>query len=218
MAESGTQTDPTADAPATEEFVPRLRRLVLAYLGFATGFSVLVGAASALQMALSSLRLGLIEVAPRMTLLSLVRDEGPAVSVSAAAFALVVWSHAFHEPIVRHARFEAFVTMTLASTLGVAAVITLATCVSALVYRFGFDVSWHALSESTSAVLGEDLMSSTRAFGFDACPFGVVMWFALPYLTRTSWSVSKKLVATWVGGFVLRNVFGMVIALLFIAR
>jgi len=121
---------------------PNVRRLLLAYVGFAFGAAVVIGAVVALRLGFLAQKFGALEATPRMASLGIVHEIGMGVSVSAALFALVIWSHRAETPVVEVGRTRATAVALVAALLGTVVVVPLTLLSSSMVLRLAFDVSW----------------------------------------------------------------------------
>jgi len=182
---------------------------LLAYVGFAFGAAVVIGAVEAWLLGLFEHGYAFevasrLEAASRTASLEIVGDDGMDVSVWAALFALVTWSHRAETPVVEVGRTSATAVALVAALLGTVVVVPVALLSSSVVLRLAFDVSWFQIRRGCSVVQFDDVTTGLGTHLVSTLASGAVVWWIMPRLSRTPWSLPVKLGVVWIGLVMLR--------------
>jgi hypothetical protein len=177
-------------------------------LAIAAGaFSILTGSVTAAQFCFGLAKFGGLEYAPRVGVISGVRVFGPATSTLAALLALLVWAHRLDADAVRPNLIRA-APRALVMALVATPITTALTVFSGFfVAHWIYDVPWHAIAASRSALTLGDISAAADTFVVNAALTGAFCWFVLPPMTRRGWSLFQKIGATWGLAILLRVIF-----------
>ena len=188
--------------PASESL--ELRRLVMLQLAIACSFAVVAGSLSTIQFCFGLAKFGGLEYAPRVTVLSSVREVGPAVSASATLLALLVCTRRWDAEVIRASLLRAAVWVILVAVAGVPPTTIVALASGFFVAHFGYGVPWAAIEASRSAVTWADSFGTLQTFAWCVSVDALFCWFALPAMSRRSWSLAQRVGATWASAVAVR--------------
>jgi hypothetical protein len=186
---------------------PPLGRLASLQAIFAAAFSVLAGSATAVQLAFGLSKLGGLEYANRVLVLSSVRVMGPSISISAALVALLVWTQPLAADAVRPSLLRAAPFTLLLAFVSVVVTTALTVLSGLCVVYWGHDVSWAPIATSRSVLTLDDIPGAFRSFVRSAAFAGTFCWFALPAMRRRAWPLSRALGALFWTVVLLRVAF-----------
>ena len=200
--------------PTAEGVALKITRLLFMQGAIAVALSVLVGAATTVQFSFGLAKFGGLEYLPRVLVLSMSRVFGTGVSASASLFALLVWTHPLDENAIRPSLLRA-----AAWCLGVVILMspiaaTLAIASGFLTSRWAYGVPWDLILASRWVPALADLPAIGLILVQDVALAGAFCWFALPLMTRRSWSLLRKFGATWTAFAIVQIVSKLAAAML----
>lgn len=187
-----------APASSRDDRSPQLGQLLFLQAVLAVAFSVLLGIVTTVQFATGLLKFGGLEYAPRVTVLSVVRDGvGSGASAAAALFAVLVWTHRVEAHAVRSHLRRAAPAVLLVALAATPVTIAVAVASGFLTSNCIYGVPWSLIAASRFFLTLQDLPPAGYILLESLALNSAFCWFALPFMRRRSWSLPQKIGGTW---------------------